>query len=320
MKKTKVLLPLTLSLLSMNLTSCAKTLETKNYSISDVKSMYGYKFAQVDVTVTDGVIDKVTIDETYSPCTWARLSETDAATLGEDNLLSVKNVTLEDGTEGTLKFAKYIQMCGDTWVGSIREDIEGKYYKACEYIQYSSMTSSDEAATDLLRYLNVSDTDTYQFASRVGKYYTDVMNGDIKILKAKDPKAEKVECEATSITPYFPNGKKNRSDNEPEWKTSIDALCAYFAGKKLNYKDEIRDKKNNRYDSFKIKDGEWTYSPGLADYAGLAAKTVKAYADDTSNYEKIEGCKSAVIDITSLGGYFKAANNAFASLEYTSKY
>lgn len=321
MKKTKVLLPLTLSLLSMNLTSCAKTLDTKNYSISAVKSMYGYKFAQVDVTVTDGVIDKVTIDETYSPCTWARLTETDAASLGEDNFISVENVTLEDGTEGTLNFAKYIQVCGDTWVGNVREEIEKNvYYKACEYIQYSSMTSSDEDATDLLRYLNVSDTDVYQFASRVGKYYTDVMNGDIKILKAKDAEAEKIECEETSIAPYFPNGKKNRSDNEPEWKTSIDALCAYFAGKKLNYNDKIYDKRNNRYDSLKIKDGEWTFSPGLADYAGLAAKTVKAYAEDESNFEKIEGCKSAAIDITSLGGYFKAVNNAFASLEYKSKY
>lgn len=315
MKKTKVFLPLTLSLLSLNLTSCAKTLNVKNYSLSAVKSQYGYRFAEVDVAVNDGVIESVSLEETYSPCTWARLSAEAVASLGEENVVPVEGVTLEDGNTVTLNFAKYIQVCGDVWVGKER-DKNDTYYSNCEYIQYSSTTSSDEVATDLMRYLNVKDSGTYQFASRVGKYYSDVVNSEIKIMKSKDDKT----YEATSITPYFPNEKCKRSENDSDWKSSIDALCTYLKGKKLNFNKEIRDKKSNRYDSLKIKDGEWTFNPTLVNYAGSSKKEVEAQAKDENNYEKIEGCKSSVIDLTSLNGYFEAINNAFASVEYQSKY
>ena len=323
MKKTRILLPLVLGLSALNLQSCAKTLEVKNYAISTTKNQYGVQFAQIDLKVTNGAISSISIDETYSPTTWARLSDADATSLGEDNVLSVNNVTLEDGSKGTLKFAKYISVCGMNWVGQVRDE-DNKFYKSYyDYIQYSYVDCADmdnSADSDLVeRYLVVKDTST-QFSDRAGTYYTDVTSGNNKILKNTGT-AEAVKLEETSVTPYYPNGNKVRSTNESEWKASIDALCTYLVGKKINYKDVVQDDDIENHYSLVAEDGVWTYCNGLGDFKSDTVPTAAEVKEVIDNgTDTITGCKATVISDTSINAYFSAINIAFASVEYNSIY
>lgn len=318
MNRKKILLPLLSLFGALSLQSCAKSLSATACQMARVRSNYGFMFSQSDVKVYNGAIESVSIDETYSPSLWARLDDASAASLGEDNVLSVSNVMKEDGSEGTLKFAKYIKVLDETWYGTIRNEEEDPYYGFSEYVQYHAMTLDDDAADDLINYLCVQDADTYKLGSRIKQYYADVTGDNAFIMKAEgEEKDKKAKLSSSNVALHFLSGGKLRSQNDTKWKTSIDALCTYFKGKKLNYKDRIEDYDLDKHSTLSLADdGVWTYNPSLAALEGKKASEFDAMK---KNAERIEGCKfSDGITQVSLDSYFAAVNVAFASVEYDS--
>ena len=317
MKKAKILFPLFLLFGSFSLQGCAKTMEAKCYAISKVTSNLGIRFSKSEVHVYDGSMTAVTIEETYSPSCWARLSKDDALKLGEENVVEVKDAIQEDGSSADTFFAKYIKVCGDVWVGSLRDDSgDDEFYNYNEYVQYSSLSNTDEAATDILRYLSVQDATTYQLGSRVGIYYEEVIEGNNKILKATSGTGKDVKTEESSVSPYYPKGKRTRIENDSDWKASITALSTYLTGKKLNYKERVSDDDLNNYDTLTCIDRTWYYNPELISYDGKTEKVVEKIVAEKA--EKIEGCTYPSVDAISINSYFTSVNKAFASVEYAS--
>lgn len=318
MKRNKILLPLLSLFGALSLQSCAKSLSATACQMARVRSNYGFMFSKSEVKVYDGAIEEVELDETYSPSLWARLDDASAASLGEDNVLSVSNVMREDGSEGTLKFARYIKVLDETWYGTIRNEEEDPYYGYSEYVQYHAMTLDEDSADDLIKYLCVQDASTYKLGSRIKQYYSDVTENNAFIMKAEgDKKDKEAKLTKTDTALHFFSGGKLRSQNDAKWKSSIDALCTYFKGKKLNYKDRIEDYDLDKHSTLSLADdGVWTYNPSLAALEGKKASEFEAMK---KNAERIEGCKfSDGISQVSLDSYFAAVNVAFASVEYAS--
>lgn len=317
MKKGRMLFPLLLVFSALNLQSCAKTLTAECYAISKVESPLGLRFSKTEVEVYNGSMSAVSIEETYSPNAWARLSNENASSLGSDNVITVEDVKLEDGSYGNVQYAKYIQVMGDTWYGTLRQDSDDDpYFRYNEYVQYSSMTNTDETAADLIRYLSVKDSTTYQLGSRVGSYFDSISKNEVKIMKATSGKDKEAKLEETSIALSYPNANSYRSNNDSAWKDSISALCSYLKGKKMNYRERISDDDLNHFDTLQAKEGTWYYNPQLISYDGMAAKTVENINE--TGAEKIEGCSSRTIDAVSMNSYFESVNWAFASVEYAS--
>ena len=317
MKKKGIGMLLVLLPVLISLQGCAKNMEASCYGISKVDSPLGLRLSRAEVNVYDGSMTSVSIEETYSPSCWARLSEEDATKLGKDNVLQVEDCLNQDGSRSTVYFAKYIQVMGDTWYGSVRTDSEDdSFYRYNEYVQYSSLTNIDETATDLLRYLSVKDSTTYQLGSRVKSYFEDVLSGNNLIMRSKEGTDKKAVLEKTDVSPFYPSGKVKRSEGDSVWKQSVDALSSYLKGKKMNYRERVSDDDLDNYDTLKCKERTWYYNPQLASYDGQSKKTLESVSE--KGYEKIDGCTLDGIDAVSLNSYFESVNKAFASVEYQS--
>jgi hypothetical protein len=310
------------------MTSCAKTLDATCYGLNSYfrSKVYGDTIFKADVTVNNGKIQSASIEETYSPNVWARVSEDDAKNkLGEDNYLEVTDATLEDGTKGTLYYAKYINVNGQDWTGIVREeDDESKNYRVNvhhENIRYYTSDDSTDAGFDLLTYLNTSDSGTYKLGGFANTYFNDVNNGNIKILKdTSTDETEPVKLEDSGIAPYFPSDKKLRNENSTyaSWKTSTEKFCEYLKGKALNFKEYVKDEDEEKHYTLKDDDGVWYYNPTLSNSASEDPDTLTKIEKDQNNWEVITDCKKTDISNDELIAYFSAFNQAFASVEYDS--
>lgn len=308
--------------MALSLTGCAKEVSTSFYGLNKYTRdcEIGDTVCKIDVSVNNGAITKASIEETYTPNVWARVSSSDL-----DRLETVK-VTLDEGE--TRYYAKYIQIDNQVWVGSVRK--EGSSFAPDvhhEYVTYSVRGASDEDAnSDFLRYLSVQDTTAYKLGEEVNAYYNAVMNDKIKLLDDKNDVADDAEDPNydfvdSGVKPSFPDGKKLRSENErfSSWKSSVDALCKFMIGRHMNYAISAKDDFDDTYDTLKAIDGEWAFNPSLLQAGTKDSDELAKIQDDDANWEKIEGCK--VDDIKSsdaLDVYFNGINEAYASLEYES--
>ena len=308
--------------MALSLTGCAKEVSTSYYGLNTYTrdSEIGDTVAKIDVSVNNGIITKASIEETYTPNVWARVSSSDL-----DKLETIK-VTLDGGE--AIYYAKYIQIDNQVWIGSLRdEDSTFKPDIHHEYVTYSVRGAGDEdAKSDLLRYLSVKDTTAYNLGTDVNAYYNAVMNDKIKLLDDKnnvapDAKEPNYDFADSGVKPSFPNGKKLRSENEKysSWKSSVDAICKFAVGKKLNYSISVKDDFDDSYYTLKAIDGEWAYNSKLQGTDTKNPDELAKIQDEDGNWEKMTGCKLADIKSNfALDFYFAGVNEAFASLEYES--
>lgn len=312
MKKSKLFLTLALLAPTFSMTSCAKELTATYYGVDKgANTGYGDTICKIDVKVFDGKISSASIEETYSPNLWARVSDTDATTLGADAVLSVTN------SNTTIKFAKYISINDVVWTGTVRDNSsEAAYWNRGEYVRYYQATSegkepSDDNATyDLMgRYCTLTDAGTYKLGENSKAYYNAVVDGKIKIYKSA--------TEASTVSPYFIESKKIRSEvsTSTNWNRAINALSTYFAGKQLNYSSRVTYKLTG-YDTIKAIDGVWNYNAEICNYDSEDKALKNLVGDD--HYKKIDGCNSSDISYDSMDTIFYGTNQAFASVEYDS--
>lgn len=309
-KKTLSMFLLAVSAFSM--TGCAKEMKVDAYGINTgwKNEYYGDSVFKTSSAVKSGKFVSASLEETYTPNVWARISKDDFSKVGED-YLTVKDVKLESGESGTLYFAKYIEINGTVWTGTVREE-KDTYLSHYEYVRYAASENTESADNDLLRYLAVKDASTYKLGDNVKAYYNAVIDGNIKILK----KTGDDKYEDSTITPYFPNGKKLKSENVEVWKTSAKSLCNYFIGKGLNYKEKVEDPDLEAHYTLKLDDGTWYYNPELCNINNEKQKEVDAAED--KGWEEIKGCKRDGINSIEMDLYFYTFNQAFASVEYDS--
>lgn len=311
MKHKKTLLSMALLFSSaFSMTGCAKEVETSCYGVNTYyqSEAYGDTIFKIDVKVKSGKFTSATIEETYSPNVWARVSDTDLATLGEGNYLTVEN-----GTTGNIYFAQYIKVNNIIWTGVLRNDDYASTHH--EYVRYYASTDSTNSQYDLWTYLSTKDASTYKLGDFCNTYFNDVQNDNIKILKKSGTSDAPTE---TEIKPYFPSTGKLRSD--ASWKSSTTALCKYLEGKKFNYTDRVSDDDFEKYDTTKIKSGTWYFNPTLSNYGSsveIPVDTVKELNGD-DYWEEITDCKSSDISAGLFDVYMNAFNQAFASVEYDS--
>jgi len=317
-EKNKLLLISVISLLSLDMTGCAnQVFATSAYSYERSVTHTGDYVIKNDIKVQNGKITSCSIDETYLPSTWARVSEADK---DKTEVIAVDGAYDYDGTIKTIYFAKYIKVGDLYWIGNAR-DSEDVSYNRGEYVTYTyqKVQDSESDYTDINRYLNTADSGVYKLGSRYAWYYDCVQKGNIKI--AKETSGIKVTAdtttypslsfvfEDTTITPYFPTTEKVRSSDitQANWLSSTQAFQTYVVGKKLNYSFNLTDENKDSHTSIKNADGIWNYNPGYAE---------GTFSDD--NWEPITGCSSSVISLTTIMAYFSTSNIAFASLEYDS--
>ncbi len=310
-KKTLSMFLLAISTLSM--TGCAKEMKVDAYGINTgwKNQYYGDSVFMTRSVVKSGKFVSASLEETYTPNVWARISSDDLSKVGEDDYLTVKDVKLETGDTGNLYFAKYIEINGTIWTGNIRDE-DDRYYSHYEYVQYSASDNTESADNDLLRYLSVKDASTYKLGDNVKTYYNAVIDGNIKIMK----KTSEDKYDDSTIAPYFPNGKKLKSENIEVWKNSAKALCDYFVGKGLNYKEKIEDPAFDTHYTLKLDDGTWFYNPELCNINNEKQKQVNEA--EKNGWEEIKGCTKDGINSIEMDLYFYTFNQAFASVEYDS--
>lgn len=308
--------------MALSLTGCAKEVSTSFYGLNSMTrdSEIGDTICKIDVSVNNGVITKASIEETYTPNVWARVSSSDL-----DKLETIK-VTLDEGDP--IYYAKYIQIDNQVWIGSLRDENSSFAPRIHhEYVTYSVKgASSEDANSDFLRYLSVQDTTAYKLGTEVNAYYNAVMNDKIKLLDDKNNVADDAENPVfdfvdSGVKPSFPNGKKLRSENERfvSWKGSVDALSKFVIGRHMDYSLSAKDAFDNSYYTLKAFDGEWAFNPSLLQAGTTDSDELAKIQDDDANWEKIQGCK--VDDIKNsfaLDVYFSGINEAYASLEYES--
>ncbi len=316
MKKiTKFMSSLALIGSALSMAGCAKTIEAVAYGVDKVASNYGIMIYKADVTVNNGKITGASLEETYSPNVWARITAEQAET--------IDSVSTKDFNGDQIYFAKYIYVNGMNW----KADVDSETYKYLnEYVVYSAIgASSEDAASDLIRYLSVSDSGQYKLGTFANTYFDDVMNDRIKILKntSKDKEnkenKENLVLTDSGIAPSFPDGKKKKTENTAcaSWTSSANALCTYLTGKALNYKDRVAESNFDNHSTIKVNDdGVWQYNPTLANTA--AEDDAAIAAAEANSWETITGCNAVDIKQMSLESYLYGFNQAFASVEYQS--
>ena len=309
MKKiTKFMSSLALIGSALSMAGCAKTVEAVAYGVDKVASNYGIMIYKADVTVNNGKITGASLEETYSPNVWARITAEQAET--------IDSVSTKDFNGDQIYFAKYIYVNGMNW----KADVDSETYNYLnEYVVYSAIgASSEDAASDLIRYLSVSDSGQYKLGTFANTYFDDVMNGNIKILKNTSKDKDNLVLTDSGIAPSFPNGKK-KSENTScvGWVNSSKALCTYLTGKSLNYKDRVADSNLDNHDTLQVNDdGVWQYNPTLASVT--AEDDAAIAAAEANSWETITGCNAVDIKQMSLESYLYGFNQAFASVEYQS--
>lgn len=314
------LIPLLLSLVG-----CKKTRSATCY-IQDIgtKTAEGYYAIKTDVTVTGGVIDSVSFHETYSANRWARVSKEDISKV--ETIEVPASYLGEDATE-SIHLAKHIFVNGRNWTGTLRDsDEEPGFVNKGEFVCYKAdnCDNDQDSRRDLQVYLNVIDADHYKLGSFTNTYYQDVRNDRIKILKeesrTKDESgAESYTYSDSSVSPYFPNGEKDRRKQASEagFVSSVTALENFLKGKKLNYHDRITDANLDFHDTIKGTDGIWQYNPSYA----FTDFTDSAKAEEAEKkWETITDCKIADRPRDTLNSLMDSANRAFASVEFSSQW
>ena len=315
MKKSKTILSLAAVALSLGLTGCAHECEATCYGIgTTTKTDDGMVVAKIDVKVNKGKFTSLSIDETYTPSLWARVTDADAATLGNDYFVEV------DG----IKYAKYISVNGLIWEAAERED-DDAYASYNEPVRYFASTSDKDSTYDLIRHLAVQDASTYKLGSIAKIYYEDVNTDNIKIVKSvtKDQETKNIISFEFSdvVKPQFPEGKKYRSQRDSAWKSSIDALTRFFVGKAFNYKSRVENDDMDRFDTLRATNGTWEYNHKLTtiDPSVTGDALNQAVADANANgWETITGCETSAINANEMEFLFNNLNQAFASIEYES--
>lgn len=323
MKKLNRFLSASLFLsLALPLTGCAKEVETSFYGLNSFMRdrLYGDTVCKIDVSVYGGEISKVSIDETFTPNVWARVSEEDSTKL--------ETIKYAPDDEDPIYFAKYIKIDGQTWIGQLRDPEVDSYPSVHhEYVRYYLQGSSqDDATYDFLRYLSVPDSDTYKLGKEPNAYFNAVSDGKIALLddvndNAFDAEKPNYDFKESQVKPFFPENRKmiSQLDRFADWKSSIDGLTAFLKGKKIDYSLSAKDKFDDNYDTLKLIDETWAYNASLFKANGSDSDTLKRIQDDANNWEIIENCTSAGIrNEDALDVYMNGVNEAFASLEYSS--
>lgn len=316
MKKiTKFMSSLALIGSTLSMVGCAHTVDAVAYGVDKVASNCGIMIYKADVSVNNGKITAASLEETYSPNVWARLTEEQSKT--------IDSVSTYDKDNNKIYFAKYIYVNGMNWVASVKgnvvEDYTSRYN---EYVAYAAVgAASDSAAADLIRYLSVSDSSQYKLGAYANTYFNDVMNGNIKILDntSESEKEEEAVLVESNIAPTFPDGKKKKSENAnfAGWTSSTQALCSFLVGRPLNFKDRVSDSDLDNHDTLQVNDdGVWQYNQTLANVKAEDDRAIQNAL--ANNWETITGCKAADVNQISLETYLSGMNQAFASVEYES--
>jgi len=320
----KQLTGLALLPLLLTLAGCGKKREAACYlSDKGADRLEGQFALKCSLSASKGVIDSLKFSETYSPNYWAKVKAED-----KDKVETIEVPASYQGDEATesIYLAKHIYVNGRNWTGTLRDfDEEASYIRYGEYVKYTADDSSGEqdSRRDLLVYLNVADADQYKLGSFLKTYYNDVREDKIKILKEQS-KEEKDGKEVytytdSSLLPSFPVGKNRLEDPaESELIASVKALETYLKGKKLNYFDRITDENLDFHNTIKIySDLTYRYNPS---YAFTNFLDEKEAAEAEEKWERIDGCRSSALSLTSLDAYRQSANKAFASVEFESKW
>jgi hypothetical protein len=308
---------------------CSSTQTADCYSL-DKGTLYGDYILHANMTLSQGDITACSLEETYSPCVWARVDPNEKSDSTIETL-EVDDAYLFDGTQGKVYFAKYIQIGDFTLTGSLRsedDDYDAPLLGRGEYVKYTIDSISDGSTTpnDLYKYLAVSDTDTYKLGSRYNWYFNAVKDGNIHAwgqAKTSEESSEASEDASSSEEPSlvrdvdytlaFPGDSTTRNGYSvnADWVSSVNGFLSFLVEiKQLNYVYKSTDSNNNDYKCLKVdtSDKTYLYNP---DYAqGI-------FSDD--NWERIEGCYSTAVALDSLKVYFDAMNRCYASEEYESK-
>lgn len=288
-----------------------QTVAATCYGLETGKKGWGNYVFKASLSVNQDIIKSMDFEEVYMPSVWARVDpkeKTDATI----ETIDVNEVNLYDGNVGTVHFAKNIVVDDMVFEGVLRSDSvdsDGPYLNVGDYVRYckKGVTSTEDALSDLERYLDVSDSSFYKLGTNYGWYFNAVKNGKIHAYGSKtNSTALDVDYTLT-----WPNGKmmRNEDDAFASWSSSVKSLTTYFTGKRLNYIYTVTDDQNNDWVSFRRNEdtGEYEYNPGFSQ--GI-------YSND--NFEAITGCHYADISTLNLLAYMTAFNSAYQSVEYAS--
>lgn len=293
------------------LSSCGSMVVGKCYSL-DQGTHYGDYIARISVSLNKGTIAEAKIDETYSPCVWARVNPNEKTDANIETI-EVDDAYGYEGNTAIIYFAKHIQISDMTFTGTLRnvnddDTNQAALYGRGEYIKYKydGVTSETDTLNDLYTYLAVADTDVYKLGSRYQWYFDAVTKGNIKVLGYK---SSATLLDVTDYSLGFPSNKvlRSESDVSATWKTSIEALCTWMTNKKINYVYKTADADGNQYKCLKTVNGVWNYNAGY---------TEGVFSND--NWDPITGCLSSSIGLNSIKVLFDGINRAFASVEYAS--
>lgn len=339
MKKNHKIVPLLLTGLVMGLLPGCSSMTTGEGYALDGGSTFGNYIIRATTSLSQGNIVAATLEETYSPCLWARVNP-DEFTDSVIPTIDVDGVTLLDGTTGTVHFAKYIQIGDLTLTGSLRDSEnadDSSYMDVGEYIDYriDSIPDGGSTPSDLVKYMAVTDagtdkTGTYKLGSRYNWYFNAVKTGAIyawgskksslpqgikredSVSSASSSETETiVRDKAYSLT--FPDGNYLRNDSTAfaSWSAAAESLTAFMVQlKQLNYVYSTTDADNNVKKCIKVDSADKTYLYNTGYAQGV-------FSDD--NWLRIEGCKSTDVSLNSIKAYFDILNRCYASVEYDSK-
>lgn len=335
MKKRKHFLAiLLLPLLSPLLSSCGSTQTGFAYAIETGTSGIGNYMVRAETTLTQGSIVANALTEVYSACLWARVDQTEA--LEKDvQTLSVPDVALLDGTNGTLYFARHIRIGEYFFTGSVRNPAEdsaewasGEYIQYCydALLSYSQATRDAETLSDLNTYIGPTNKDpgTYDCGLSYRKwYFDDVLGGDIAILSGGDaapisssasvPSSETLAAlKDSTVKPFFLEGLANRyqCSTASALQNAVTNFSAWLVGRKLNFKYSILEN-NKTHKSLKANPSTkaWMYNPNYIN---------GDYDDSEGDWITIDGVTTDEIGLQPLKVLFETVNYSFASVEYVS--
>lgn len=308
----------------LTLTGCGgQTVEATCYFFENGQQLFGDFASKMQMSVTKGVIDSLTIESTFSPSMWAQVDPAEKT----DAEIETIDVTNSDLFEGTLHIAKYISFgTGDNsfaCTGTLRDpdgDESALYYRG-DYVHYDITAIGgkkvDLKVSELKSYLNTTEEDNnHKLGSSIKKYYDAVEAKDVHVLGHAKDAADKTVNDI-DYTPHFPEGKVHRTElaSFADWKTSTEAFETYLAGKKLDYIDKVIFTGKSYYSlKHETKSGFYQYNP----YYATKGLTKDDLPEAETHWEVITGCKFKDVLDTAMSQYFVSANTAFAYVEYDS--
>lgn len=275
--------------------------------IASIGTTGGDLFYTANVDVKAGQILDCSISVTYSPSTWAQLDTSSVTKLGDD----VVSVDVNEDGNIDYYYAKYIQIGEMQFTGSVRDSESDAAFSRGEYVcyRYNNVEKEDDALTDLIRYLDVSDSGTTNYKSNVEWYVSSVLNNNIKILKGTQ-NGDTMTYSDSGVSPIFPNNKAKKNDVESSWTSSINALLNYVKNLgQFNFVSNgyVNDDDLNQHNAIKVENNAYYINNGYSN---------GTYDDQA--FEKIEGVSTTDINETNLRAYLTTLNNAYSRVEYES--